>query len=123
MIFAVIKNRLIHKGTIVIGIDTDHWERQIQGDLLQSRHNERLCADRHGDALRPAARNISKHQAMDEVAIVFGATTMLDHVDLEEPWRRVAPIGESPDLDTASNGRTYSYPAPALAVYFVTGFA
>jgi len=44
------------------------------------------------------------------------AATVLDHVDLEEAWRRVAPVGEGAHRNTSSDGRAHCLAALALPV-------
>jgi hypothetical protein len=53
-------------------------------------------------------------------AIGLGAAAVLNHVDLEEAWRRIAPVGKRPHRNTAPNrstdtGSTFALPVDLLA--------
>ena len=53
---------------------------------------------------------------MNEITVGLRAAAVLDHVDLEEAGRRVAPVGEGAHRDAASDGRPHARAALALPV-------
>jgi hypothetical protein len=101
-----------------VGIHAEHRERQVAGCLLQGLDHQQLVAHRHGDALCPAAGDVGQHQAVHVVAIGLRAAAVLDHVDLEEARRRVAPVGEGAHRNAAPDGRAHTAAplAPAIDV-------
>lgn len=83
---------LVHECAIVISVYAEHRKRQVGRGDGHGFDNQRLIAHRHGNALGPATVDVGQHQAVNEVAIGLGATAVLDHVDLKESWRRIAPV-------------------------------
>jgi len=60
--------------------------------------------------------DVGQRQGVDEVAISLGPPAVLDHVDLEDSRRGIAPVGEGAHRDAATNGGADAFAASTLAV-------
>jgi hypothetical protein len=75
----------------------------------------------HADA-RPATKSsmagvtATTREAVDEVTVRLAAAAMLDPVDLEEPGRRIEPVGEGAHRDAAADRRAHALAPLALSV-------
>ena len=84
--------------------------------LVEGFDNQHLLAHPHGYAFGPATGDVGHREGVDELAFGLHATTVFDHVDLEEARWQVAPVGEGSHRDAAANGRAHSLAALALPV-------
>ena len=114
--FAIVEDALAHEGAVVVGVHTEHGEWQHVRHLIERPDDQHLLAHSHGDALGPSRGNVRHGQRVNVVAIGLRTTTVLDHVDLEETWRRVPPVGEGPHRNAAPDGRSHALAALALPV-------
>jgi hypothetical protein len=65
--------------------------RNVSRRIVNHQH---LLAYPHGHTFRPAARDISQREGVDELAVYLPAATLFDHVDLREARRCITPVGE-----------------------------
>ena len=116
MRYAVVEDILGHEGAVVVGIHPQHREGQILGSPGQAFDHQRLAATLHRDAFCPPAGDVGEYQRVEVVAVGLGAVVVLDHVDLEEAGRRVAPVGERANRNAAADGGADAFAALALPV-------
>jgi len=116
MSLAVVEDALVHECGVVIRIHSKHREWQIGGHLVKRFDDQHLVARTHGHAFCPAAGDVGQRQRVDELAVGLRAAAVFDHVDLEEAWRRIAPVGEGTHRDAAPDGRAHTLAAFALPV-------
>ena len=112
----VVKDVLVHEGAVVVRVHAEHREGQVLRRFVQAFDHQHLVAPAHGNAFGPAAGDIGQREGVHEVTIGFWATTVLDHVDLEEARRRIAPVSKSAYRYAAPNGGPHTLAALALPV-------
>lgn len=84
--------------------------------FVQCFNDQHLIAHPHRHTFGPAAGDIGQREGVNKITAGLDATTVYDHVYLEEAWRRIAPVGKGAHRNTAPDRRTHSLAALALPV-------
>lgn len=107
-------HRLVDENGVIVRVEPEHRQRRHLTQHRQHLGQQLLLAKQERGAFRPPARDVGQHQRLREAA-ARQRTAVGDEIRLEEPRRRIVPVGISADRHRAADVRRWGPASTATA--------